>query len=63
MKSTKAAQNGNIVFLNSVVWYTASGGLKSTEIMLDEVEKSIRKVKYIKWICYNSRMMKIEKNK
>ncbi|MDY4801835.1 MAG: ABC transporter substrate-binding protein [Fusobacterium mortiferum] len=43
VKSTKAAQNGNIVFLNSVVWYTASGGLKSTEIMLDEVEKSIEK--------------------
>ena len=43
VKSTKAAQNGNIVFLNSVVWYTASGGLKSTEIMLDEVEKSVNK--------------------
>ena len=32
-----------LYFLNSVVWYTASGGLKSTEIMLDEVEKSIEK--------------------
>ena len=43
VKSTKAAQNGNIIFLDSVVWYTASGGLKSTEIMLNEVEKSINK--------------------
>lgn len=43
VKSTKAAQNGNIVFLDSVVWYTASGGVVSTEIMLDEIEKSINK--------------------
>lgn len=42
VNSTKAAQNGNIVFLNSVVWYTASGGLLSTEIMLDEITKAIK---------------------
>lgn len=43
VNSTKAAQNGNIVFLDSVVWYTASGGLLSTEIMLNEISKTINK--------------------
>lgn len=42
IKSTKAYTNGNIVFLDAVVWYTAAGGLVSTEIMLDNVEKSLK---------------------
>lgn len=42
VNSTKAAQNGNIVFLDSVVWYTASGGIASTNLMLNEIEKATK---------------------
>lgn len=40
--STKASQNGNIVYLDAVIWYTVSGGIRSTDMMLDEIENSIK---------------------
>lgn len=42
VKATKAAQNNNLIFLDSVIWYTASGGLISTDMMLNEVESSLK---------------------
>lgn len=38
VKATKAWQNGNIVFLDSEVWYTATGGLNSTNKMIEEIK-------------------------
>lgn len=42
IKATKASQNGNIIFLDSEVWYTATGGLKSTNKMIEEIQSSIK---------------------
>lgn len=42
IKATKASQNGNIIFLDSEVWYTATGGLKSTNKMVEEIQSSIK---------------------
>lgn len=41
-KETTAYKNGNIVYLNSVNWYTVSGGYTSTLGMIDEVVNSIK---------------------
>lgn len=37
IKSTDAYKNGRILYLDSEAWYVISGGLNSTEIMLDEI--------------------------
>ena len=37
VKMTTAAKEGQIYYLSSEVWYTASGGLQSTRIMIDDV--------------------------
>lgn len=42
VKQTKAYKNGNIVYLNSVYWYTVSGGYTSTIGMIDEVLEAIK---------------------
>ncbi|MBC2850351.1 ABC transporter substrate-binding protein [Cetobacterium sp. 8H] len=42
IKATKASQNENIVFLDSEVWYTATGGLKSTNTMIDEIKQNLK---------------------
>ena len=39
---TDVAKNDNIVYLNSVVWYTMTGGIESTNIMIDEIEAAIK---------------------
>lgn len=39
---TDAYKNGNIVYLNSVNWYTVSGGYTSTLNMIDEVMEAIK---------------------
>lgn len=43
IKETSAYQNGNIVYLNSEVWYLASGGIHSTKVMIEEVKQAILK--------------------
>lgn len=37
VKATNAARNNRIYYMNSQVWYTASGGLQGTEIMVQDV--------------------------
>lgn len=41
MKNTDAYLNGNIVYLDSVIWYTVSGGYNSTLKMIEEVQNAI----------------------
>lgn len=41
VKNTKAFQNGKIVYLDPNVWYLSGGGLKSTQLMVDDVEKAL----------------------
>lgn len=43
VKKTDAYKNGNIVYLDAAVWYTAIGGFTSTEKMVDEVSKAVLK--------------------
>lgn len=42
VKQTDAYNNGNIVYLDSVTWYTVSGGYQSTLSMIDEVNNAIK---------------------
>lgn len=44
INKTKAAQNHHIIYLDAQNWYLAFGGLKATEIMVDEVS-SVMKAK------------------
>lgn len=41
IKKTKAYENGNIIYLNPEVWYTISGGIQSTETMVNEILEGI----------------------
>lgn len=41
MNKTEVAKNGNIVYLDAVAWYTMTGGIESTNIMVDEVANAI----------------------
>lgn len=41
-KQTNAYKNGNIVYLNSINWYTVSGGYQSTLGMIQEVKEAIK---------------------
>ena len=41
-KQTDAYKNGNIVYLNSVNWYTVSGGYTSTLNMIEEVLSAVK---------------------
>lgn len=43
VNSTDAAKNGNIVYLDAAVWYTATGGFTSTLKMVDEISAAIQK--------------------
>lgn len=42
MNKTEVAKNGNIVYLNSVIWYTMTGGIESTNQMIDEIVDAIK---------------------
>lgn len=42
MNKTEVAKNDNVIYLNSVVWYTMTGGIESTNIMLDEIAEAIK---------------------
>lgn len=42
MNKTEVAKNGNIVYLNSVIWYTMTGGIESTNQMIDEIGDAIK---------------------
>ena len=39
IKKTTAYKNNRIIYLNTVYWYTISGGYNSTMSMIEEVEK------------------------
>ena len=41
IKKTDAYKNGNIVYLDADVWYTISGGIESTQKMVDEVLEAL----------------------
>ena len=42
MAKTYAYQNGNIVYLNPSIWYTATGGFTSTMMMVEEINNAIK---------------------
>lgn len=42
VKQTKASKNGKIIEMDPAVWYLSGGGLKSTQLMLDDVEKALK---------------------
>ena len=42
MNKTEVAKNGNIVYLNSVIWYTMTGGIESTNQMIGEIADAIK---------------------
>lgn len=41
IKETNAYKNGKIVYLTSEVWYTSSGGLKGTNIMIEDIKQAL----------------------
>lgn len=42
MNKTEVSKNGNIVYLNSVIWYTMTGGIESTNQMMDEIADAVK---------------------
>lgn len=42
IKKTDAYKNGNIVYLDADVWYTISGGIESTQKMVEEVLEALK---------------------
>ncbi|CAM2077032.1 MULTISPECIES: siderophore ABC transporter substrate-binding protein [Clostridium] len=42
MAKTDAYKNGNIVYLNPSIWYTATGGFTSTMMMVEEIDNAIK---------------------
>ena len=42
MNKTEVAKNVNIVYLNSVIWYTMTGGIESTNQMIDEIADAVK---------------------
>lgn len=41
MATTDAYKNGNIVYLDPVIWYTVTGGITSTMTMVDEIDAAV----------------------
>ena len=41
-KQTDAYKNGNIIYLNPSIWYTATGGFTSTMKMVEEIDSAIK---------------------
>ncbi|HHT69905.1 MAG TPA: siderophore ABC transporter substrate-binding protein [Firmicutes bacterium] len=42
VKVTKASQTNRVIYLQSQAWYVVSGGIRSTEMMMDDVEQLFR---------------------
>ena len=42
MNKTDVAKNDNVIYLNSVIWYTMTGGIESTNQMIDEISNAIK---------------------
>ncbi|WP_455544364.1 siderophore ABC transporter substrate-binding protein [Intestinibacter sp.] len=42
MNKTEVAKNGNIVYLNATNWYTVTGGIESTNQMIDEIANALK---------------------
>lgn len=43
VKQTNAGKNGKVIELQPDVWYLSGGGLKSTELMIQDVQKALEK--------------------
>ncbi|WP_042357241.1 siderophore ABC transporter substrate-binding protein [Bacillus rubiinfantis] len=41
VKKTNAYKNGKIIYLNADTWYLSGGGLKSVQLMADEIEAAL----------------------
>lgn len=41
VKNTNAFKNGKIIYLDPNVWYLSGGGLKSTKVMVEDIQKSL----------------------
>lgn len=41
IEKTETYKNGNIIYLNSAAWYVGGAGVKSTDLMLQDIESSI----------------------
>ena len=41
IKSTKAYENNNIIYLDPYIWYVTAGGLTATNKMIDEIQSSL----------------------
>ncbi|MGL5989665.1 siderophore ABC transporter substrate-binding protein [Cetobacterium sp.] len=41
VKATKAAKNKKIIFLDAEIWYTAAGGINTTQKMIDEISAAL----------------------
>ena len=42
IETTKAYKNDKIVYLNSPIWYVASGGINSTKIMVEDIMNGLK---------------------
>ena len=42
INGTKAAKDGNIVYLDTVAWYLSDGGFTSTNMMIDQVSNALK---------------------
>lgn len=42
VKTTSAYKNNKIVYLDSEIWYVATGGFNTTMNMINEVEASVK---------------------
>ena len=42
IRSTKAFKNGAVIYLDTEVWYTVSGGLTSMEGMIAEIDAIVK---------------------
>lgn len=43
IRSTTAAKNDQIIYLNPTIWYAAGGGFTSTQMMIDEINSALEK--------------------
>lgn len=43
MKTTAAYQNDRIIYLDATIWYTVTGGITSTQMMVDEITTALEK--------------------
>lgn len=42
VKQTNAGKNGKVITLQPDVWYLSGGGLESTHLMIEDVQKALK---------------------